>query len=228
MKRSALLIGLFLIATLLVGVQVARADDVSATKHNLQNLSSLDAAYTGAVDYGEICVYCHTPHNGNTTVEAPLWNRNVVDTSGNPYTMYSSPTIDMTIASQPTGVSLACLSCHDGTLALDVIVNKPQSYTGSDPTGSIVMRTTGDANYAPNLTQDLSNDHPVSVTYDTTADTAFNAASGGKVGDTLPLFGTGKDQVQCATCHNPHNATDQPFLRVANASSALCTTCHIK
>ena len=34
--------------------------------------------------------------------------------------------------------------------------------------------------------------------------------------------------VQCATCHNVHDNTNVPFLRVNNAASGLCLTCHIK
>lgn len=36
--------------------------------------------------------------------------------------------------------------------------------------------------------------------------------------------------VECATCHEPHNGgfAGSPFLRVSNAASALCTTCHNK
>jgi predicted CXXCH cytochrome family protein len=42
----------------------------------------------------------------------------------------------------------------------------------------------------------------------------------------LPLFTA--STMQCATCHNVHDNTNVPFLRINNAASALCTTCHIK
>ncbi|MFQ5825387.1 MAG: hypothetical protein ACE5JB_15200, partial [bacterium] len=90
---------------------------VANTPHNLREGASPPMPLT---DYGEICVYCHTPHNNNTDIEAPLWNRS---TPTGPYDMYDSPTLDMDIASNPQGVSLACLSCHDNTIALDQIIN---------------------------------------------------------------------------------------------------------
>lgn len=74
---------------------------------------------------------------------------------------------------------------------------------------------------------DLSNDHPIAVTYNTALDPAFNAILNGKVG-VLPLYGAGKNQVECGTCHNVHNNTIDPFLRATNTGSALCLTCHIK
>ena len=37
-------------------------------------------------------------------------------------------------------------------------------------------------------------------------------------------------KIECATCHDPHNASSQPvsFLRVDNRESQLCQVCHIK
>jgi len=34
--------------------------------------------------------------------------------------------------------------------------------------------------------------------------------------------------VECATCHDPHNSTNSTFLRISNAGSAVCFTCHLK
>jgi predicted CXXCH cytochrome family protein len=43
------------------------------------------------------------------------------------------------------------------------------------------------------------------------------------------MYGATNDQVECATCHNPHDQTTfGKFLRFDNAASALCTTCHNK
>ena len=35
-------------------------------------------------------------------------------------------------------------------------------------------------------------------------------------------------EVECGSCHNPHNTSFPPFLRVSNSGSNLCKTCHIK
>ena len=74
-------------------------------------------------NYGEICVYCHTPHGANTTIAAPLWNRT---NKANTYNTYNSSTITQPV-SQPGPNSLSCLSCHDGTVAVDSIINMPGS-----------------------------------------------------------------------------------------------------
>ena len=205
-------------------VAIAQTDDVATTKHNLSILSSGSDPTSGnaLVDYGEICVYCHTPHGGQ--VDAPLWNRAF---GAGPYQMYTSATLDMTQDALPTGVSAACLSCHDGTIGLDVITNAPNGFVGSIPTTSVGTNTI-DGN--ENLGTDLRNDHPISVVYDPAADPAFNTALSIETAG-LKLFTdptSAGDKVQCASCHNPHNDTNSPLLRIANSSSDLCTTCHIK
>jgi len=75
-------------------------------------------------DYQEVCVYCHTPHGSNSTINAPLWNRTNKTTT---YTTYNRTLMSGQSATQPGINSLTCLSCHDGTVAIDSIINMPGS-----------------------------------------------------------------------------------------------------
>ena len=166
----------------------------------------------------EICQPCHTPHNASIALPVVLWNHEVTVAT---YTLYTSPTMNATTG-QPDGVSKACLSCHDGTVALD-------SFGGSTGTNFI----TGSANFGT----DLSNDHPVSFAYDNalaTADGGLHppetqtSGLGGTISADM-LFGALSDQVECASCHDVHNASNLPSLLLkSNAGSALCLTCHAK
>jgi predicted CXXCH cytochrome family protein len=139
---------------------------------------------TGATATTEICIFCHTPHGGNQQVNAPIWNRTVSTTSV--YTRFSSlGRITFDANEAPIGgVSIACLSCHDGTQARDSVINGPGSGpnsnlagtgTGSWVDGTEVSTaylsafvpsdngtTTGDLIY---LGTDLRNDHPISMQY---------------------------------------------------------------
>lgn len=171
---------------------------------------------------GQICLPCHTPHRADTTVvDAPLWNHEVTAAT---FTPYSSPSLDATMG-QPSGTSKLCLSCHDGTVAVD-------SFGGN--TGTTFM--TGDANVGA----DLTDDHPVSFTYDaalatTDGELVNPAADGDADGDTvgvaapfLPLFA---GQLQCASCHDVHNtasAGNPKLLLAPAAGSAICLKCHEK
>ncbi|RMF95793.1 MAG: cytochrome C [Gammaproteobacteria bacterium] len=192
-------------------------------------IAGSDHDFSGINPDGQICVNCHTPHNADTSVAtAPLWNHDVTSAT---FTLYSSPTMNA-IPGQPSGSSKLCLSCHDGTVAVD-------SFGGR--TGSVFIQPT-DSHY---IGTDLSNDHPISITYDSalaTADPGLNdpavtTVTIGQGGDktntgTVSELMLPADQVQCSSCHDVHNNFVPPgakdLLRVTVANSQLCFTCHNK
>jgi predicted CXXCH cytochrome family protein len=210
------LAGLTAIAGLFIA-GTASAQGIASSAHDFSD-------DTGWNDTGEICKVCHIPHMTTTAVDdAPLWNHTQTTATG--FTPYSNPaTMDATMA-QPTGISLLCLSCHDGTVALD-------SFGGNGISPGVLIGSIDGGRV--DVTKDLSNDHPISITYNlaTQADmndpTATVSGLGNNVDDDL-LFGTGNDQVECASCHDVHDDAGNPFLLVvSNAGSALCQTCHGK
>jgi len=74
--------------------------------------------------YNEVCVYCHTPHGGNSQIQAPIWNRTI---NTGQYTVFDKVRMLNQPISQPGPSSLTCLSCHDGTISPDSIINMPGS-----------------------------------------------------------------------------------------------------
>jgi len=165
---------------------------------------------------GEICNVCHTPHNAGSTL-VPLWNH---ETTTATFTLYTSSTLNAVVG-QPEGVSKACLSCHDGTVAID-------SFGGA--TGSTKLAANNDHNLGTNL----NNDHPISFTYDATLATADGSlydpdtqTSG--LGGTIKTDMLVSDKVECSSCHDVHNSSGLDDLLVkSNNASALCLTCHNK
>ncbi|MFC1591955.1 cytochrome c3 family protein [Thermodesulfobacteriota bacterium] len=156
-----------------------------------------------------ICDPCHTPHNADTSVTAPLWNHeNTVHVFTD---LYSSPTLKET-PGQPGGESMVCLSCHDGTVALDSFGN----VTGSNKLAP------GDPGY---IGTDLSDDHPIGILW-SHKEPATCANCHQEGGDDLPFY---SGQVECSTCHDPHNAgTGTKMLRLPMTNSTLCRHCHGK
>jgi predicted CXXCH cytochrome family protein len=132
----------------------------------------------------------------------------------------------MTIQGSPVTISLACLSCHDGTTAFDSLLNFPGASDGSDWSWNGANKI---ANTATSfMGTDLSNDHPISITYDPTATpdaTEWNTANAQNYVNGIPLF---DGRVECGSCHNPHDDQFGVFLRASNSGSALCLKCHIK
>lgn len=176
--------------------------------------SGLYAAVSGTAhdfsadkDGSAACQYCHTPHMAlSGTV---LWNHELSDRV---YQIYWSTSLDADVG-QPTGSSKLCLSCHDGTVALDATIRGGGG-------GSTYMRP-GSAN----LGTDLSDDHPVSFVYSSELSDKDPQI---RPPDSLPeeLHLDQLNEMQCMTCHDPHDDTFGNFLVTTNMRSHLCVQCH--
>ncbi len=158
----------------------AQVTGIRATKHNLGSGGTV-SGQNKTTGTDEVCVFCHTPHAADSSAAVPLWNKQLP--SGSSYTTYASlgsTTLDGQVLAVGS-VSLACLSCHDGTQAMDNIINAPgpggYSATGGGANGlawswnALGGRVDADGklvNAADTLAMlgtDLKNDHPIGVQY---------------------------------------------------------------
>ena len=175
-KRITWLAGLNLAAMFLILLDIGSAHaGISSTKHNLGTTGTQANHLTAGT--GEVCVFCHTPHGSDTSAPAPLWNKTLP--AGASFTTYATLGTTSLEAAQATigSVSLACLSCHDGTQAMDNMINAPGSggynVGGAVPAGNTwtsgagATQTNGtlNAGVVANIGKDLRNDHPVSIQY---------------------------------------------------------------
>ena len=225
-STPGLVFSLLALAGLLLSTTPATAGSVVASKHNL--------SFAGTTT--QVCVYCHTPHQpedfgGSQITTDPLWNHELSANAA--YGVYDSPTFDAgpgnlnTISDIGGGseISNLCMSCHDATVGLSSLYKEPTDGTSG------VLPTMDLFNPRANLGTDLSNDHPVNFLYNAAlvaADGALvspDSASSVDATGNIRLFA---GSVQCASCHNPHDPDNLPFLAVSNNASALCTSCHLK
>ncbi|MBI5470898.1 MAG: cytochrome c3 family protein [Ignavibacteriae bacterium] len=220
------ILALFVLVTMAATVSLAQT--IVGSKHDLSTGGGITNKSTNET---QVCIFCHTPHQ--TTVTAtPLWNK--VLSSQASYGVYASSSMNATPADigGGTGTSNLCMSCHDGTVAVNNLGNK--STFGVPTMGSgVELDATGKiaAGRDANLGTSLTNDHPINFDYDATLATN----DGGLVtpvstawvdaAHTIPLYGA---KVQCASCHDAHKSTHGSFMRKSNAASALCVTCHTK
>lgn len=222
LKKITLFVAMFMITT-----NSWAASDVSKTLHNLST-SSLFPYYqqTGPNFEDEVCIYCHTPHGG--TLDAPLWNR-ALPTGA--FTHYASATLSTTIVGVNRAVnaeSLVCMSCHDGAVALNAILNESNSTGGPPDQGypippppspfgvGTVIGDIAVAGVAQGQSRNLTDDHPISFSYydvyndsgeDYTTQLKTIALAEGAGVRFFPLGGAavaGGKRVECSSCHDPH------------------------
>lgn len=218
-------------------------------------------AFTGTGDAQKrICVYCHHPHNafaatgnlgsrdgatGSTLDYSPLWNRNMSTTTFAGYDngiMMGAATVQGTDkrhalnaadagGTSITGVSLLCMSCHDGVVAMNAFSQTTGSELnkGNTATGGAITSTAG-------FKGDMNNHHPMGFNYVTVqaADAEIAATTVKMNGNTTIgdlLYGSG-NTMECVTCHDVHNTANQAgaerFLWRTNDKSNFCLTCHLK
>jgi predicted CXXCH cytochrome family protein len=245
--RNALILSAVAVIVTVVPLSAQNTSVIAGGPHDLSGGSALRT--TNATIDGQTCIFCHTPHGGSNSI--PLWNRRAP--SGAAYQLYTSSTSDVTTTAAlvAASVSGACLSCHDGTIAMDVLADVNGLAFG--PSVAFTRQGTAKATYAagapgannvmsgglPFLGTDLRNDHPVSVVYETAraataSEFVTQVVNGAKItvgaSNPVPLFGSSAANatIECASCHNPHNNSLGNFLRKSNTGSAICLSCHIK
>jgi predicted CXXCH cytochrome family protein len=235
-------------AEVIIGDPVLGANDpILGSKHDFTGLNARAgvSAMSGVAfsDYGYSCVYCHIPPGEAGVNSADFggiaeWNRFEPATEN--YTLYDSHSLDSK-TNRPSPISMLCLSCHDGTTAVDMIVFKPTTYDPSADS-AMHMKINADDNIescgkchngvvahdisVKVIGEDLRNDHPISMRYaglgfedpDFRSPDFENGFNNG-----VKLY---NGNVECASCHNIHQPANDLLLRAR--AEVLCFTCHVK
>ncbi len=242
------------------------------SKHDLSVATGIGNLYgqTDALD--RICIYCHAPHHTMQENDAagikylPLWNHGVTTQFYNTYESdFGAGPASSGLAAvgedgaagqfadrhlfngrdtlgEPGSVSRLCLSCHDGTVAVNEYGFAPgraESRGGATHFIADQFKIGGGGN--------LTNHHPIGFSYLDVAsmddeiadpDTVINAGTvgtsasrGGATGNTtIRSLLYGGEMMECVTCHDVHNSKNagETFLWVSDKESKFCLTCHLK
>jgi nitrate/TMAO reductase-like tetraheme cytochrome c subunit len=206
----------------------------------------------------ESCASCHLPHNAGAKAKILLWAPAMATGSFTTYTGSQGIADGTAVAAPTTADSQAhtylCLSCHDATAATANFTGAGRffntvftgtlsdgSTTPSQPDNTEMTLITGTGTGNGSGVTDLSDDHPVNFSYPATGtepvgyedivNVGLGSSDGGTTFDlvALPLYGSSSDEMQCSTCHEPHdqNLTGAKFYLRGSAVEDLCTTCHL-
>jgi hypothetical protein len=183
-----------------------------------------------------LCNFCHVAHKFGSAPTGPgylLWNHTLSNVAG--YGVYTSDSMRSTPADLggQLNVSNLCLSCHDGTVAVNswyevqLGKNFQPLATGTSFVGDDMV------------TRDLTKQHPINFTYpDATTAAAIGiqpAADSNSIdgNGNVPLFG---GKMQCATCHDPHAGPSAgvslffrtfPSTPAQTTTGSFCVYCHL-
>jgi Doubled CXXCH motif (Paired_CXXCH_1) len=183
---------------------------------------------------------CLSCHDGQTAVDSII----------------NMPGAGRYLETQETTENAAFLNSWNNTRGPDATVHARLSATEclachSSASGIVGAGATDFTAFA--IGTDLRNDHPVGIRFPTTAgpgtdfkdpprkeaQLAYFDTDGNNRADPkeIRLYNTGEGyEVECASCHDPHGVPsggpgtpfNPTFLRVSNAGSGVCLTCHSK
>lgn len=227
---------------------------IDGTVHDL-GTSHDGLVYPGnpADNLNRVCIFCHAPHNtyrlstapGGAGPQAPaafdylpLWNHTLPANTA--YIMYENGPGAPQNGSQasqailnggmtPGSTSLLCLSCHDGSVAVNSYGNSAQL-----PNSSYAGTNNISTNYIIGQDKYLGNHHPIGFNYDVvqSGDTEIRSADAALMTPTTFIRDHlyGGSTMECGTCHSVHNKgnSGETLLWRSDQSSALCLTCHDK
>ena len=237
---SGSLSGLISVSALTIGLTAIAQPALAQIADSMHNFTGIGANPSGypVASTTEICVFCHTPHGANTNIAAPMWNK-ALQTST--YILYTSASLDSSLSLDPGGagsISLACLSCHDGTQAMDSMFNKPGS-GGYDPNGPPlgtlgVMPPRIGGTWVANFGVDMTGIHPIGMVW-CGALNATDVVNGICPDDSFNVnniagSGTSRLWLETGTPDGIFQKSDLPLYggnsAVGAGANVECATCH--
>ena len=236
---------------------------ITSSKHDLSNLTGIGDLYGQTDELDRICIYCHAPHHTMQEADSegikylPLWNHAVTSLYYNTYQSdfgdgpdsVGTAVLDAVSGQfadrhlfngadtigEPGSVSRLCLSCHDGSVAVNEYGFDPGRDESKGAGGSFIasqFKIGGGGN--------LTNHHPIGFKYtdvvlvDDEINPVTTLISPGLGGDhdgtTIGSLLYNGGYMECVTCHDVHNSknTGETFLWISDQNSQFCLACHNK
>jgi len=252
MKKLNTLLGWLALGAAVAVMPLTGLENIIGSPHDFSSTGSSGYSQLGIATFGHgsstyqnPCQVCHIPHGAAdySAANAPLWNHATATNATTMYVTYDqagSASFNALGLSVMLGSSVACLSCHDGSIA----VNQSYGSTKFNGNGGVATNVPSWAivTYDPTTGKFdsggtyLTRMHPIGVSYPA----SIAAANVNGTVELNPISGImntmlqGPQQtVECATCHDIHqtigasgSAPDSLIINVNGGQ--LCLACHNK
>ena len=214
---------------------VGSAHDFTASTNYWINGTTDWAATAGRST--NVCGECHTIHHAPDPARGPLWIHTPSAQTFKTYDQSGSETYSGTAVT--LGSSKACLSCHDGSVAInsqDALSGGVVS-TSTKGTTPVFIKSSASVVEVSGTVDDLTHMHPVGVNYATCRSTLAvgelndpsTAVSG--AGGSIAKVMLKNGNVECSSCHDIHRtqggSASSGIYTIASGQQ-LCLTCHNK
>ena len=219
------------LAVVAVAVPAVAFAAITGSKHDLSSTNTGVAVHsTGANATDQICIFCHAPHKAFS--QALIWNHKAGTVTG--FTAGQYTVGGTTLPTTVQAPSMACLNCHDGTVALGDVNSTTVANGGA---GIIGVTTVANHTNATGMLigyalvgngTSLNGNHPVSIPY---AGATYNGIpsgiSSGNVNGNYTAVNsscTGSPSGICITA----GANTLPLFKVVGADTGgvECGSCH--
>jgi predicted CXXCH cytochrome family protein len=241
MKRLKTILSGAALGTLMVLTPLTSHATIIGSKHDF----STNTAYwvggtnnwTASRSSTNVCGECHTIHHAPDPARGPLWIHTPTANTFKTYDQAGSETFPSGLTVTLGSSSKACLSCHDGSIAINSQDSgaTPNTTTKLAGGGSVFIATNAIVIEVAGGQDDLTHMHPIGVNYASaiglmpTGD--LNPVSTPIAGGSISSVMLKNGNVECSSCHDIHRtqgtSSTSGIYTVASGQN-LCLTCHNK
>ena len=239
MKLKKILI-LGMLGGVALGLSPTARASIVGSKHDFSvgtNYLVNGVSFVSSATSTNVCGACHTIHHAPDPARGPLWIHTPTKNTFVTYNQSGSENFPSGLTVALGSSSLACLSCHDGSVAInsqDSLSDGIISTSIKDTTPvfispkAVVIEVSGNVD-------DLTHMHPIGINYSTAVGLMpqgdLNPITTPIAGGTIANVMLKSGNVECSSCHDIHRtqgtSTSSGIYTIASGQ-LLCLTCHNK
>jgi len=241
MKKLTVILGGLALGAFMALTPFTSHGTIIGSKHDFSTntLYWVGGTNNWTVSFGRtnVCGECHTIHHAPDPARGPLWIHTPTANTFKTYDQAGSETFPSGLTVSLGSSSKACLSCHDGSIAINsqdtgAMPNTTTTLKGGTgvfiATNAIVVEVAGGQD-------DLTHMHPIGVNYASAISLMpagdLNPVSTPIAGGNIDSVMLKSGNVECSSCHDIHRTqgtSSSSGIYTIASGQTLCLTCHNK